>query len=142
MQLEIDSSLKYCRRKQKQIMKTLDDIKKAITVTLGSAFANTSKIVTNDDGLNWLDSLKDTMGRYLLKPNLDQTSPIRYQLAVGATNVPIVVVPNIVLQSDVTTAKKRGIPMLCGDVKRRRKKPFDRQKNLHSGIKYRVCNRI
>ena len=119
--------IEVLQAKTKTDMKTLDDIKKAITVTLGSAFANTSKIVTNDDGLNWLDSLKDTMGRYLLKPNLDQTSPIRYQLAVGATNVPIVVVPNIVLQSDVTTAKKRGIPMLCGDVKEG-VKAFDRQK--------------
>lgn len=108
-------------------MKVLDDIKKAITVTLGSAFSGTTKIITNDDGLNWLDTLKDSNGRYLLKPNTDQTSPIKQQLAVGATNIPIVVVPNSILPSNVDTAKKRGIPMLCGDAKEGIK-VFDRQK--------------
>ena len=65
-------------------LSNLDGIKKLLTVTIGSAFAGTSKIVTNDDGLNWLDTLKDTNGRYLLKPNMDPTSPLKYQLAVGA----------------------------------------------------------
>lgn len=83
-------------------LKSLDGIKKEITVTLGSAFSATSKIVTNDDGLNWLDTLKDDNGRYLLKPNADQTSPLKFQLAVGATNIPIVVVPNSILASDLS----------------------------------------
>lgn len=108
-------------------LKNLDDIKKVINVTLGSAFSATSKIVTNEDGLNWMDNLKDTTGRYLLKPKMDQTSPIKYQLAVGATNIPIVVVPKEILKSDTTTAKKRGIPILCGDTKEA-VKVFDRQK--------------
>lgn len=108
-------------------LKNLDDIKKVINVTIGSAFSATSKIVTNEDGLNWMDNLKDTTGRYLLKPNMDQTSPIKHQLAVGATNIPIVVVPKEILKSDTTTAKKRGIPILCGDTKEA-VKVFDRQK--------------
>lgn len=107
-------------------LKDLDGIKKVINVTLGSAFKNTSKIITNDDGLNWLDTLKDSNGHYLLKPNMDPTSPIKQQLAVGATNIPIVVVPNSVLPSNIATAKKRGIPMLCGDAKEA-VKVFDRQ---------------
>lgn len=105
---------------------TLDGIKKAINVTLGSAFKNSSKIITNDDGLNWLDTLKDSNGHYLLKPSMDPTSPIKQQLAVGATNIPIVVVPNSILPSNVATAKKRGIPMICGDMKEG-VKVFDRQ---------------
>lgn len=108
-------------------LKNLDGIKKTFNVTLGSAFINTSKLITNDDGLNWMDTLKDNNGRYLLKPNMDQTSPIKYLLAVGATNIPIVVVPNIILPSNVATAKKRGIPMCCGDAKEG-VKVFDRQK--------------
>lgn len=107
-------------------LKSLDGIKKEITVTLGSAFSATSKIVTNDDGLNWLDTLKDDNGRYLLKPNADQTSPLKFQLAVGATNIPIVVVPNSILASDTATAKKRGIPIYCGDL-HEGIKVFDRQ---------------
>lgn len=105
----------------------LDGIKKTINVTLGSAFAPTSKIITNDDGLQWLDTLKDSNGRYLLKPSLDQTSPIKHQLAVGATNIPVVVAPNFILKSNVSIAKKRGIPMICGDAKEGIK-CFDRQK--------------
>ena len=108
-------------------LKNLDGIKKAFNVTLGSAFINTSKLITNDDGLQWIDTLKDNNGRYLLKPNMDQTSPIKYLLAVGATNIPIMVVPNIILPSNVATAKKRGIPMFCGDAKEG-VKIFDRQK--------------
>ena len=108
-------------------LSNLDGIKKLLTVTIGSAFAGTSKIVTNDDGLNWLDTLKDTNGRYLLKPNMDPTSPLKYQLAVGATNVPLAVIPNSILKSNAATAKKRGIPMICGDLKEG-VKIFDRQK--------------
>lgn len=58
---------------------------------------------------------------------MDPTSPLKYQLAVGATNVPLVVIPNSILKSNVATAKKRGIPMICGDLKEGIK-IFDRQK--------------
>ena len=98
-------------------LKDLDGLKEVINVELGSAFRDTSKIITNDDGLNWLDTLKDTNGRYLLKANADQTSPIKNVLAVGTANVPIMVVPNSILKSDVATAKTRKIPMICGDLK-------------------------
>lgn len=35
-------------------MKDLDDIKKALNITLGQAFKHTSAIVTNDDGYSGL----------------------------------------------------------------------------------------
>ena len=41
----------------------LDDIKKVLNVTLGSAFKQSSRIITNDDGLQYLDTLKDSTGR-------------------------------------------------------------------------------
>ena len=119
--------LNVMRSKSATELANLDGIKKIINVTLGSAFKDTSKIVTNDDGLNWMDTLKDTTGRYLLKPNADPTSPIKQVLAVGTRNVPIVTVPNSILKSDESVAKKRGIPMICGDVKEGIKL-FDRQK--------------
>ena len=34
----------------------LDDIKKVLNVTLGSAFKQSSRIITNDDGLQYLDT--------------------------------------------------------------------------------------
>ena len=118
--------LNIMKSKSATELANLDGIKKLINVTLGSAFKDTSKIVTNDDGLNWMDTLKDSNGRYLLKQNADQTSPIKQMLAVGTRNIPLVVVPNSILKSDETTAKKRGIPMICGDLKEG-VKVFDRQ---------------
>ena len=82
----------------------IDDIKKALNVTLGQAYAPTSAIVTNDDGLNYLDTLKVSANsnEYLLKPDQNQTSPYEYVLAVGARRVPVIVVPNGVLASAPT----------------------------------------
>ena len=70
----------------------IDDIKKALNVTLGQAFKATSKIITNDDGLQYLDTLKDTDGKYLLQPN--PSNPMEMRLCAGATIIPIEVIPN------------------------------------------------
>lgn len=88
----------------------LDDIKKALNVTLGSAFKATSKIVTNDDGLQWLDTLKNDKGEYLLQPS--PADPMKLVLCAGATSVPVVVVPN----ADLPTTENK-IPVIVGDLK-------------------------
>ncbi len=101
--------------KAKTSMNGLDDIKKALNVTLGQAFKPTSKIITNDDGLQYLDTLKDADGRYMLQPM--PTDPAKIQLRAGSTIVQIRVVPNADMPSDVTVAKKRSIPVIVGDLK-------------------------
>ena len=88
----------------------LDDIKKALNVTLGSAFKATSKIVTNDDGLQYLDTLKNDKGEYLLQPS--PADPMKLVLCAGATSVPVVVVPN----ADLPTVEGK-IPVIVGDLK-------------------------
>lgn len=88
----------------------IDDIKKALNVTLGQAFKATSKIITNDDGLQYLDTLKDTDGRYLLQPN--PANPMEMRLCAGATAIPIEVVPN-----DDMPTKANKIPVIIGDLK-------------------------
>ena len=88
----------------------LDDIKKALNVTLGSAFKSTSKIITNDDGLQYLDTLKDSDGNYLLQPN--PANPMEMRLCAGATIVPIEVIPN----DDMPTADTK-VPFIIGDLK-------------------------
>lgn len=93
-------------------MTGIDDIKKAINVTLGSAYAGSVRIVTNDDGLQYLDTLKDGMNRYLLSP--DPREPMQMRLSVGARSVPITVVPNKVLATDATSG---AIPFVIGDLK-------------------------
>lgn len=93
----------------------LDDIKKALNVTLGQAFKPTSRIITNDDGLQWLDTLKDSDGDYVLQPH--PQDPMQMRLCAGATIIPLVVVPNNILPSDTATAKTRKIPFFIGDLK-------------------------
>lgn len=88
----------------------LSDIKKVLNVSLGQAYISSSIILTNDSGLQWLDTLKDDNGRYLLNPN--PTEPTKLQLRVGATVVPIMVAPNTVLP---TVGSK--IPFIIGDLK-------------------------
>ena len=93
-------------------MTGLDDIKKAINVTLGAAYAGSVVIVTNDDGLNYLDTLKDDNKQYLLKPSLNPDAPLSMYLAVGARRIPVRVVPNAIL---ATTS--HAIPFFIGDMK-------------------------
>ena len=90
----------------------LDSIKHAINVTLGAAYAGSVVIVTNDDGLNYLDTLKDLNGQYLLKPALNPDAPLSMTLAVGARHIPVKVVPNAILP---TVSNK--VPFFIGDLK-------------------------
>lgn len=94
----------------------LNGIKKALNVTLGQAFKPTSKIITNDDGLQYLDTLVDANKRYQLNP--DPTDSAKLTLRAGATVVPIEVVPNDDMPSDTTTtAGKTRMPFIVGDLK-------------------------
>ena len=98
----------------------IDGIKTALNVTLGQAYAENAAIITNDDGFNFLDTMKITgSNEYLLKPAKDQTAPTPYTLAVGARLVPVVVVPNAVFPSTVVaTGDNAGtyIPFVVGDL--------------------------
>lgn len=76
----------------------IDGIKKALNVTLGQAYKNGAKIYTNDDGLNYLDTLKDENGRPMLNP--DPTAPATLQLRCGTTVLPIKVLPNKIWASN------------------------------------------
>lgn len=87
----------------------LDGIKNALNVTLGQAFRPTSKIYTNDNGLQFLDTLIDGNNRPLLAPS--PTEPMKMVLAVGPTTVPIVVLPN----ADFPNLDQ-GIPFIVGDL--------------------------
>ena len=98
----------------------VDGIKKTVNVTLGQAYKYGAKIITNDDGLNYLDTLKDENKRPLLNP--DPTNPAKLQLRCGTVVVPIKVLPNKILK---TVDNK--IPMIVGDLKSAIRK-WDRQK--------------
>lgn len=101
--------LEVIKTKEATDLKDMDGIKKAVNVTLGSAFKSTSRIITNDDGLQYLDTLKDGNGRYLLAPDPNKTMQMRLQ--VGAIFVPVEVIPN----ADMATADSK-IPFIIGDL--------------------------
>jgi len=84
----------------------VDAIKGILNITLDAAFRNTSTITTNQDGFNWLDTLVDTNGDYLLQPNV--TAPTGKQLF----GVPVVMISNQDLPTVATKA-----PMIIGDLK-------------------------
>lgn len=105
--------------KEATAMTGLDDIKKAVNVTL-AAFAGSVRIVTNSDGLQYLDTLVDGNGRYLLSP--DPTKPMEMYLTVGVRRIPVTVVPNDVLK----TSEAGAIPFIVGDL-REYMKEFDRK---------------
>lgn len=79
----------------------LDGIKKALNVDL-SLFRTSSKVVTNDDGLQYLDTIKKKAdsNEYLLTP--DPRDPMRLTLSAGATTYNLIIVPNEILPSTPT----------------------------------------
>ena len=97
----------------------LKDIKKAINVTL-AAFAGTIRIITNSDGLQYLDTLEDGNKRPLLSP--DPVKPMEMYLSVGTRRIPVTVIPNSVLAS----GDGGKIPFIIGDL-REYMKEFDRK---------------
>ena len=90
----------------------IDTFKDILNVQLDAVFANNAQIVTNQDGFNYLDKLKDEKGNYLLQP--DVTSPTGKALLGKA----VVLVPNRELPStgDGDTTDKTA-PFYIGDMK-------------------------
>ncbi len=89
----------------------MDDLKEIFNILLDPAIALTSRVVTNQDGYNWLDTLKDKDGKYIMQP--DPTKPTS-TLLFG--KYPVKKVGNKTLPS---TSVEGGykIPIICGDLK-------------------------
>lgn len=96
-------------KKAKTAIAGVDEIKDTLNVTLDPAFRYTSSIVTNQDGYNWLDKLKDNDGNYLLQPSV--SSPTGKQLF----GVPVTMISNKDLPSDTSAGVKA--PFIIGDLK-------------------------
>lgn len=111
--------LEIIKKKSQIAIDGLNGIKKIVNVTLGQAYKSGAKIITNDDGLNWLDTLVDTTGRPMLNP--DPTDSAKLCLRCGTVVVPVKVVPN---KAFVSTGTK--IPFVIGDLKAGIRK-YDRQ---------------
>lgn len=102
---------------------SIDDITRALNITIGADYKDAATITTNDYGLQVLGALKDGNNRPLLNPV--PTDPAKMQIAVGATIVPVHVVPTNSL-GNITVAEKEYAPFIIGDLKDA-VKMYDRQ---------------
>lgn len=92
-------------------VKGLDDLKRIFNIVLDPAIALTSSVITNQDGYNWLDTLKDSDGKYIMQP--DPTKPMQ-MLLFG--KYPIKKVSNKTLKSKEVAGGYK-VPIICGDLK-------------------------
>ena len=93
-------------------VESIDDSKDIFNTELDPAIAVSSCIVTNQDGYNWLDKLKDKDGRYIIQPNpLNKTEGLLFG------KYAIKVVSNKTLKSNYPATGGYGIPIICGDLK-------------------------
>nr|WP_303244228.1 phage major capsid protein [uncultured Cellulosilyticum sp.] len=85
----------------------LDALKKVFNIELDPALALDAKVVTNQDGFNWLDTLKDTDGKYVLQPNPTDATK---KLLFGRYEV-------IVLSNKTLKTASDKAPIYCGNFK-------------------------
>ena len=116
------ANIATCNKKVKAIIAAharvnfsgLNGIKRAVTVTLGQAYKQSAKIITNDDGLNYLDTLMDANNRPLLNP--DPTDSAKLTLRCGSVVVPVRVYPNDSLESTPIYTKTADTDIVAGKV--------------------------
>lgn len=89
----------------------LDSVKDVFNVSLDPAIATSSMVITNQNGYNFLDKLKDEDGKYILQPNPTQPTQM---LLFG--KYPIIKVSNKVIKS-VTIETGAKHPVYMGDLK-------------------------
>lgn len=89
----------------------LDDLKRIFNILLDPAIALSACVVTNQDGYNWLDTLKDKDGKYIMQP--DPTKPMS---ALLFGRYPVKKVSNKTLPSTETEGGYK-VPIVCGDLK-------------------------
>lgn len=82
---------------------SLDDVKEAKNKMLNPNLTLT--LATNQDGFNYLDSLKDSQGRYMLQP--DVTAP---------TGKSLFGMPIAELSNEQLPSPKTGLPVFIGDL--------------------------
>lgn len=89
----------------------LDSIKDVFNVSLDPAIATSSMVITNQNGYNFLDKLKDKDGKYILQPNPTQPTQM---LLFG--KYPIIKVSNKVIKSETIESGAKH-PVYMGDLK-------------------------
>lgn len=101
------------------VVSNIDSLKDIFNEMLNPAIAETSIVITNQSGFNYLDKLKDNDGNYILQK--DPTQQTKGKLLFG--EYPIIKLSKKTLRStpildtDETTIKGYKHPVFCGDLK-------------------------
>lgn len=98
------------------VISTIDSLKDVFNVKLDPAISTSSMAITNQNGFNYLDKLKDSDGKYILQPNPTQPTQTllfgKYQIVkVSNKTVKSVEMKN----GDTVTGYKH--PIYMGDLK-------------------------
>lgn len=93
------------------VVATIDDFKDVFNVQLDASIAQSSIVLTNQSGFNYLDKLKDNDGNYIIQPDVtDKTKKLLFGV------YPIHVVSNKTLKNTVGDAEEK-YPVYMGDLK-------------------------
>lgn len=92
---------------------TVDSLKNIFNVDIDPGLSTGSRVVTNQDGFNFLDKLKDTDGKYILQNNpVDATQKLLFG------RYPIIVLSNKTLKTVTTGVGEAAVskaPIYCGN---------------------------
>lgn len=97
----------FGKQEKTKAISSLDDLKNIFNIELDPAISVSSSALTNQDGYNWLDTLKDSDGKYILQPN-----PALPTQTLLFGKYPLIKVSNKTLKSVNGKA-----PIYCGDFK-------------------------
>lgn len=93
------------------VVATIDDFKDVFNVQLDASIAQSSIVLTNQSGFNYLDKLKDKDGNYIIQPDVtDKTKRLLFGV------YPIHVVSNKTLKN-TTGGDNEKYPVYMGDLK-------------------------
>lgn len=98
-----------------------DDLKDIFNVQLDPAIAATSIVITNQNGFNYLDKLKDKDGKYIMQPDVtDKTKKLLFgQYEVKKLSNKVLKSIEVKGTTEETANKVVGYkhPVICGDLK-------------------------
>jgi len=93
-------------------VKTFDDLKNIKNIHLDPVFETTSIVLTNQEGFNYLDQMKDSDGKYVVQPD-----PVKATRKLLFGTDPIVIIPSRTLPVVEDVEGKKLAPMYIGDLK-------------------------
>lgn len=96
---------------------TVDDLKTVFNVTLDPAIAASSIVLTNQSGFNYLDTLKDERGDYILQPDVTDKTKLLLFGVYPIKKVSNKVLKNVEVKSDGSNVPAYKYPLYMGDLK-------------------------